>query len=44
MRIGSYNELMSDVCNGTLTYVYKCDIASKSLNFDMTPGYWVVCE
>ena len=39
MRIDSCDELMSDVCNGTLTYVYTCDIANKSLSFDITPGY-----
>ena len=44
MRIDSYDELMSDVRNGTLTYVYTYDIANKSLDFDMTPGYWVICE
>ena len=44
MRIDSYDELMSDVCNGTLTYVYTCDIANESLDFDMTLVYWVICE
>ena len=44
MRIDSYDELMSDVRNVTLTYVYTYDIASKSLDFHMTLGYWVICE
>ena len=44
MSIDSYDELMSDVRNSTLTYVYTCDITNESLDFDMTPGYWVICE
>ena len=46
MRIESYDELVSDVRNGTLTYIYiyTCDIANESLDFDMTPGYWVICD
>ena len=44
MRIDSYDELMIDVRNGTLTYVYVCDITNESLDFDMTPRYWVICE
>ena len=44
MRIDSYEELMSDVRDGTLTYAYTCDIANESLDFDTTPGYWVICE
>ena len=43
MRIDNYNELMSDVRNGTLTYVYTCDIVKESLDFDMTLEYWVIC-
>ena len=39
MRIDSYDELMSDVCDDTLTYAYTCNIANESLDFDMTPGY-----
>ena len=44
MRIDNCDELMSDVRNGTLIYVYTCDIANKSLGFDIAPGYWVICE
>ena len=44
MRIDSYDELMSDVCDDTLSYTYTCDIANESLDFDMTSGYWVICE
>ena len=44
MRIDSYDELMSDVRYGTLIYAYTCDIANESLDFDMTLGYWVICE
>ena len=44
MRIDSYDESMSDVRNGILTYVYTCDIAIESLDFDMTSGYWVIGE
>ena len=44
MRIDSYDELMSDVRNGTLTYVNTYDIANKSLDFGMTPGNWVIRE
>ena len=43
-RIDSYDELMSDVRNGTLIYVYTCDVANESLDFDMTPGHWVIYE
>ena len=43
MRIDSYDELMSDVRNGTSTYVYTYDIANESLDFDMTSGYWAIC-
>ena len=44
MRIDSCDELISDVCNGTLTYVDMCDIANKSLGVDIILGYWVICE
>ena len=44
MRIDSYDELMSHVHGGTLTYAYTCDIADESLDFDMTPRYWVICK
>ena len=44
MIINGYDELMSDVCNSAPTYLYTCDIANESLDFDMTPGYWVICE
>ena len=44
MRINSYDESMSNVRDGTLPYTYTCDVANESLDFDMTPGYWVVCE
>ena len=39
MRIDSYDELMSDVRDVTLTYAYMCDIANESLDCDMTPRY-----
>ena len=39
MRIDSYDELMSDARNGTLTYAYTCGIANESLDFDMTLRY-----
>ena len=32
MRIDSYDELMSDVRNGTLIYVYTCDISKERLD------------
>ena len=41
--IDSYDELMSDVCNSTFTCVYTCNIANESLNFHVTPEYWVIC-
>ena len=44
MRIDSYDGLMSDVRDGMLTYAYTCDIANESLDFDMAPRYWVICE
>ena len=44
MRIDGYDELISDVRNGTLTYVYTCDIVNKSLDFYMPLGYWVIYE
>ena len=43
MRIDSYDELMSDVRDGTLIYTIICDIANKSLNCNMMPRYWVIC-
>ena len=33
MIIDSYDELMSDVHNGTFICVYMCDIANESLHF-----------
>ena len=30
ISIDSYDELMSDVRNGALTYVYTCDIATRA--------------
>ena len=30
MIIDSYDKVMSDVHNGTLTYVYTCDIATRA--------------
>ena len=39
MRIDSYDELMSDVRDGTLTCAYTCDIANESLDFDLTLRY-----
>ena len=44
MRIDSYDEMMSDVHDSTLTFTYTCDIANESLDFDMTPRYRVICE
>ena len=44
IRIDSDDELMSDVRDGILTYAYTCDIANESLDFDITLGYWVICE
>ena len=44
MRINSYDESMSDVRNGKLPYVYTCDIANESMDFNMTLGYWFVFE
>ena len=44
MRIDSCDKLMSKVRNGTLTYVYTCDIANKSLGFDVSLGYQATCE
>ena len=35
MKIDSYDELMSDVRNGTLICVYMCDIANECLDFAM---------
>ena len=43
IRIDNYDELISDVLNGTLTNVYTCDMANQNLEFDMTLGYWVIC-
>ena len=39
MRIDSYDELMIDVWDGTLTYAYTCEITNESLDFNMTPRY-----
>ena len=44
MGMDSYDELMSGVCNGTLTYVYTCDITNESLDFHMTSRYGVICS
>ena len=38
IRIDSYDELRSDERDGTL------NIANESLDFDVTSGYWVICE
>ena len=35
---------MIDVRDGTLVYAYACDIANKSLNYNMMPRYWVICS
>ena len=43
MRIDCCDDLMSNVHNGTVTYVNTHDIANKSLDFDMTLGYYVIC-
>ena len=44
IRIDCYDELISGVRDGTLTYAYTCDISNKSLDYDMTPSYLVICE
>ena len=44
MRIDGYDELMSNVRDGTFAQVYTWDIANESLNYDIMPRYWVICE
>ena len=35
---------MIDVRDGELAYTYICDIANKSLSYNMMPRYWVICS
>ena len=44
LSIDNIENLMIDVHDGALAYVYTCDIANKSLNYDMIPRYWVICS
>ena len=44
LRIASFDNLIVDVCVGTLTQAYTCDIVNESLNYDMMPRYCVICE
>ena len=42
--IDSYDDVMYVVHVGTLAQAYTCDIANKSLSYDMTSKYWVICK
>ena len=42
LRIASFDNFMIDVHVSTLAEAYTCDIANKSLDYDMTPRYWVI--
>ena len=44
LRIASIDNPMIDVHVDTLMKAYTRDIANESLDCDMTPRYWVICE
>ena len=44
LRIASFDNLMIDVHVGTLAQDYTGGISNESLDCDMTPRYWVICE